>query len=65
MGSAHDVVESIETYDLDAMFLLTVIIGLTAFVTAWAMVVLAIKGWAVRQEQQKSMLDACGSAQTP
>ena len=61
MASAHDVVEAIEANDLDAMFLFTVMMGLTAFLMAWTIVVLAIKAWAVRREQ-RSMVPTSGLA---
>lgn len=37
-------------YDLDAMFLYTVTMGLVGMLMAWELVVLAIKGFAVRAE---------------
>ena len=38
-----------EKYDLDAMFVFTVTMGFTAFLMAWAILVVAIKGWALRR----------------
>ena len=51
MSSNSDFVTGMEMYDLDAMFLFTVIMGFTAFLMAWEIIVLAIKGWAVRRER--------------
>lgn len=45
-----DTVSSMQHYDVNAMFAFTVTMGFTAFLMAWQIVVLAIKGWAVRKE---------------
>lgn len=37
-------------YDLDAMFTFNVAIGLSCFIMAWEIVVIAIKAWAVKKE---------------
>ncbi|WYZ43048.1 hypothetical protein EsH8_VI_000747 [Colletotrichum jinshuiense] len=50
MASASDTVEGMEHYDLDAMFMYTVTMGLVGVLMAWTVIVLAIKGWAVRKE---------------
>jgi hypothetical protein len=39
-------------YNLDAMFTYTLSMGLVGLLMAWELVVLAIKGWAVRREQR-------------
>ena len=39
-----------EYYDINAMFVFTVAMGFTAFLMAWEVVVLAIKGWAERRQ---------------
>lgn len=49
MLSNKDTVAALEGYSLDAMFTFTVTMGLTALIMAWTTVVLAIKGWAVRE----------------
>ena len=54
MGSNSDMVTGMEMYGLNAMFLFTVMMGLTAFLMAWEIVVLAVKGWAVRREHGKA-----------
>ena len=52
MASAKDTVSSIELYDIEAMFFFTVATGFITFLMAWIIVVLAIKGWAVRKENR-------------
>jgi len=44
-----------EHYDLNAMFAFTVTMGFTAFLMAWEIIILAIKGWAVRREAKIRM----------
>ncbi|KAI9790837.1 MAG: hypothetical protein M1833_001750 [Piccolia ochrophora] len=50
MASNRNTVNAMEYYDLDAMFVFTVTMGVTAFLMAWETVVIALKGWAVRRE---------------
>lgn len=50
MMSNKDTVAALEEYQLDAMFIFTVTMGVTALLMAWTTVVVAIKGWAVRKE---------------
>jgi hypothetical protein len=52
MASAKDTVSSMEQYDIDAMFVFTIAMGLITFLMAWVIVVIAIKGWAVRKENR-------------
>ncbi|MCJ1481066.1 hypothetical protein MMC06_001222 [Schaereria dolodes] len=52
MASNKDMVDGMEFYKLNAMFVFTVVMGLTAFLMAWEIVVLAIKGWAVKREHK-------------
>ncbi|GJN69816.1 hypothetical protein PLICBS_003868 [Purpureocillium lilacinum] len=52
MASSSDTVDSMIRYDLDAMFMYTVTMGLVGMLMAWEVVVLAIKGWATRKERQ-------------
>jgi hypothetical protein len=54
MGSNSDVVLMMEIYELNAMFMFTVMMGLTAFLMAWTIVVLAVKGWAVQRETESA-----------
>lgn len=41
-------------YDLDAMFMYTVTMGLVGLLMAWVIIVLALKGWAFRKESNRS-----------
>jgi hypothetical protein len=41
---------AMERYDLDTMCVFTVSMGLITFLMAWIILVVAIKGWAVRKE---------------
>jgi hypothetical protein len=43
-----------EVNELDAMFVFTVSMGLVTFLMAWIILVIAIKGWAVRKENRRS-----------
>ncbi|KAI1635793.1 hypothetical protein F4809DRAFT_650972 [Biscogniauxia mediterranea] len=54
MASSSDTVKGMVHYDLDAMFMYTVTMGLVALLMAWIVLVLALKGWAVRKESGKS-----------
>lgn len=58
MASNRDTVAAMEHYNLHAMFPFTVTMGFTSLLMAWAILVLAVKGWAVRSRQalQKSNL---------
>lgn len=38
-------------YDLDAMFMFTVTMGMVGLIMAWEVLVLALKGWATRKER--------------
>jgi high-affinity Fe2+/Pb2+ permease len=40
-------------YGLDAMFIYTVTMGLVGLLMAWIVMVLAIKGWAIRLERRR------------
>lgn len=51
IASNKDTVAAMERYDLNAMFVFTVTMGWTAFLMAWQIIVLAVKGWAVRRRQ--------------
>lgn len=50
MASSRDVVQAMESNGLDAMFGFTVTMGVVALTMAWAVVVMATKGWAERLE---------------
>ncbi|KAI1412689.1 hypothetical protein F5Y13DRAFT_162494 [Hypoxylon sp. FL1857] len=53
MASANDVVSGMIHYDLDAMFFYTVTMGFVGLLMAWVVVLLALKGWAVRRESSR------------
>ncbi|KAJ6788901.1 hypothetical protein PWT90_00112 [Aphanocladium album] len=55
MASSADTVSGMIHYGLDAMFLYTVTMGLVGMLMAWEVIVLAIKGWAVRQELTRNV----------
>ena len=50
MSSNTDMVDVLAARDLDAMFVFTVAMGVTALLMAWEVVVLAVKAWAVGRE---------------
>ncbi|KAL2072340.1 hypothetical protein VTL71DRAFT_11683 [Oculimacula yallundae] len=52
MASARDTVMAMESNGLDAMFIFTVSMGVITFLMAWIIMVIAIKGWAVRKESE-------------
>lgn len=49
MTSNRDTVMYLERIGVDAMFSLTVTVGVTALVMCWVVAVMAVKGWAVRR----------------
>ena len=49
IASNKDTVAAMEHYGLHAMFPFTVTMGFTAFLMAWAIIVLAVKGWTLRR----------------
>jgi hypothetical protein len=50
MLSNKDTVGALEHNSLDAMFVFNVVVGVTAFLMAWATVCLGVKGWVGRRE---------------
>ena len=50
MVSNKDTIAALESYNLDAMFTFTVTMGLVALLMSWTVIVVALKGWAVRRE---------------
>lgn len=50
MGSNKDIIRCMEERDLMPMFIFTVVVGFTAFLMAYAIFVLSLKGWAQRRE---------------
>ncbi|KAA8649770.1 hypothetical protein EYZ11_001688 [Aspergillus tanneri] len=55
MLSTRNVINSMEYYDLDAMFTFTVSMGLTAFIMACEILAIAIKAWAVKRESRPQL----------
>ncbi|KAM0348289.1 hypothetical protein ACHAPU_004257 [Fusarium lateritium] len=53
MASSNDTVNEMIHYDLDAMFMYTVTMGLVGVLMAWVVIVLAVKGWAVQFEKRR------------
>ena len=56
MSSNGDTVKALEAYELDAMFVFTVVMGLTSLVMGWELLVLAIKNWSVRRSKPSPVL---------
>ncbi|KAK0648747.1 hypothetical protein B0T16DRAFT_118938 [Cercophora newfieldiana] len=54
MASASDTVNGMIHYELDAMFMYTVTMGLVGLLMAWVIIVVAIKGWAVGKERMRA-----------
>ena len=52
MASNKDHVAQFENSGLDAMFSFTIAMGFTALIMAWAVIVIAIRGWAVQKENK-------------
>jgi Protein of unknown function (Ytp1) len=49
-AQASDIINVLDSCKLDAMFTFNVAIGLTAFIMAWEILVIAIKAWAVKRQ---------------
>lgn len=62
MASNKDTVGAMEKQGLDAMFSFTLTMGFTAFLMAWTIIVLAVRGWAVRRQQFHSLALGAGTA---
>ena len=58
IASNKDTVATMEHYNLHAMFPFTVTMGFTALLMAWAIIVLAVKGWAMRRQQIPTLASA-------
>ncbi|KAJ5781858.1 uncharacterized protein N7518_010341 [Penicillium psychrosexuale] len=52
MMSTRNVIQTMEYYDVDAMFTFTVGLGFSAFVMAYEILTIALKAWAVRRAQR-------------
>jgi hypothetical protein len=53
MASARDNINGMVHYKLDEMFMYTVTMGMVGLLMAWEVLVLALKGWAVRKERRQ------------
>lgn len=62
MASNRDTVGAMEKHGLDAMFGFTLTMGFTAFLMAWTIIVLAIRGWAIRRQRSYSLALGAGTA---
>ena len=49
MASNRNTVDALEAHGIHAMFPFTVVMGFTSFLMAWSIIVLAVKGWAIRR----------------
>ncbi|OAX77660.1 hypothetical protein ACJ72_08039 [Emergomyces africanus] len=49
MLSTRNVVDAMEHYDLNAMFVFTVAMGFTTFIMAWEILCISLKAWATRK----------------
>lgn len=58
MASSSDTVDGMIHYELDAMFIYTVTMGLVGLLMAWVILVVALKGWAVRREARAAYAKA-------
>lgn len=56
MASSGDTVAAMEHNNLDAMFFYTVTMGLVGIFMAWEIMLIAIKGWAVRKEAGRPVM---------
>ncbi|KEF53733.1 uncharacterized protein A1O9_10134 [Exophiala aquamarina CBS 119918] len=54
MASTKDVIHYMESADLMAMFVFTVVMGLTALIMAYEIIVLSLKGWATHNELKRT-----------
>jgi hypothetical protein len=54
MASTKDIVHWMEAEEVGPMVVFTVAMGMTAFIMAWAILVLALKGWAVGRKVKRS-----------
>ena len=53
IASNKDTVAAMEHYGFHAMFPFTLTMGFTSFLMAWVIIVLAVKGWAVKKQQDQ------------
>lgn len=58
MASSSDTIDGMVHYELDAMFMYTVTMGVVGLLMAWIILVVALKGWAVRREARATYAEA-------
>ena len=58
MASNKNTMFSLESRHIHAMFPFTVTMGFTAFLMAWTIILLAVKGWAVRRQPPSNLAAA-------
>jgi len=51
MYSSADTVKGMIHYNLEAMSIYTITLGFSGLFMSWELIVLAIKGWAIRKER--------------
>lgn len=61
-ASSSDTIDGMIHYDLDAMFFYTVTMGFVGLLMAWMVLLLALKGWALRREAPRSRRAAFGTS---
>jgi len=54
MASTKDIIHYMESADLMAMFIFTVVMGLTSFIMAYEIIVLSLKGWATQKQHKRA-----------
>ncbi|PNS21353.1 Protein YTP1 [Sphaceloma murrayae] len=54
MASTRDVIKLLDRNGLHAMFVLTVVVGLTCLIMVWAVVLYGVRGWALRRERRRA-----------
>lgn len=59
---SSDTIDGMIHYDLDAMFFYTVTMGFVGLLMAWMVLLLALKGWALRREAPRSRRAAFGTS---
>lgn len=62
MASNRDTVSAMERAGVGAMVVYMVAVGGTAFLMAWVIVVVAVKGWAVRRGRAVGFARRVGAA---
>ncbi|KAL2024767.1 hypothetical protein VTK56DRAFT_5588 [Thermocarpiscus australiensis] len=62
MASASDTIEGMIHYQLDAMFMYTVTMGLVGLLMAYVILMVALKGWAARREAGRAGRSNANSA---